>query len=393
MGQKKALMTASVASMIDLFNMDNIHILQELGYEVHVAANFEFGSITSQERVDEFRRQLEREGIVSYHVPIPRSIGDVRHIAASYRQMKRLIQKEQYKIIHTQSPIGGAVARLAAKKSRKDGYKVIYTAHGFHFYDGAPKKNWLLFYPVEKYLSRYTDVLITINQEDYGRAKTFHAKRVFHMPGIGIDVEKFARQRADREVVRQRFGVLPEDYLLVSVGQLSVRKNQETAIRALGHIPDSHVKYLLAGFGEREETDRALARTLHLEQRVIFAGYQSDMGKLLHAADCFVFPSIQEGLPVALMEAMAAGLPVVCSRIRGNTDLVADGAEGRLVDPMDAAGYAEAVMELRQDPERARAYASRAREKVKAFGRGNVHKKMEEIYRDAGSEQVEPKRE
>ena len=169
--KKKALMTASVASMIDLFNMDNIRILQQLGYEVHVASNFKFGSITSQERVDAFRKELKEAGIRVCHIPIPRSIGDIKNIVCSYRQMKRLLEKERYAIVHTQSPIGGVVTRLAAGRIRKHGGKVIYTAHGFHFFKGALKKNWMLFYPIEKFLSRYTDVLITINQEDYQRAR------------------------------------------------------------------------------------------------------------------------------------------------------------------------------------------------------------------------------
>ena len=120
--------------MIDLFNMDNIRILQQLGYEVHVASNFKFGSITSQERVDAFRKELKEAGIRVCHIPIPRSIGDIKNIVCSYRQMKRLLEKERYAIVHTQSPIGGVVTRLAAGRIRKHGGKVIYTAHGFHFF-------------------------------------------------------------------------------------------------------------------------------------------------------------------------------------------------------------------------------------------------------------------
>lgn len=381
MGQKKALMTASVASMIDLFNMDNIHILQELGYEVHVAANFEFGSITSQERVDEFRRQLEREGIVSYHVPIPRSIGDVRHIIQSYRQMKQICMRQKFDLIHTQSPIGGVVARLAAKGLRKNGTTVIYTAHGFHFYDGASKKNWILFYPIEKYFSRHTDILITINQEDYFRAKGFYAKKTVYVPGVGVDISYFEEGEFDRKKAREGLGVGDQDYLLVSVGQLSKRKNQETVIRAVARLRDKSVKYLVVGLGELEREDRNLAERLGVKESIIFAGYRDDIRELLHAADCFVFPSLQEGLPVSLMEAMASGLPVICSRIRGNTDLATDGGEGLLVEPMDVEGYAAAIKEFKNNPGLAYACRRRALMKVREFGKENVHKKMEEIYR------------
>lgn len=378
--KKKALMTASVASMIDLFNMDNIHILQELGYEVQVASNFEFGSITSQERVNAFRKELEAAGIRTYHIPIPRSISDIKNIIVSYRQLRQLCHKEQYEIVHTQSPVGGVVARLAARKLRKRGTRVIYTAHGFHFFHGAPKKNWLLFYPIEKYCSKYTDILITINQEDYSRAKKFHAQKVCYVPGIGIDTEKFCADTGMREELRRDFGFGADDFVVMSVGQLSKRKNQETVIRAMAVTADSHIKYLVVGLGECQDADQKLIEELGLSGRVILAGYRSDVKELLHMADCFVFPSLQEGLPVSLMEAMAAGVPVVCSRVRGNTDLVADGIEGRLVETMDVEGYAAAITEIKNDAEAAERYRRNAYKKIRGFTLEQVRKTMREIY-------------
>ena len=379
--KKKALMTASVASMIDLFNMDNIHLLQSLGYEVHVAANFAFGSITSQERVDEFRTELEQDGIKTYQVPIPRSIFDWKDIMISYRLMKKLCEEERYDLIHTQSPIGGVVARMAAAKHRKKGTKVIYTAHGFHFFKGASLKNWLLFYPIEKFFSRYTDVLITINQEDYARANKFHAKRVAYVPGIGIDLEKFAAlTEPETKALRAELGFSSRDYVLLSLGQLSHRKNQETMIRAMAQIEDKAVRYLLVGAGELEKHYRALITELHLENRVILAGYRRDIPKLLHMADCFVFPSRQEGLPVSLMEAMAAGVPVICSNIRGNTDLVTDRQEGILVDAGDVEGFADAIMEMKRDGNLAERCRRQAGIKIREFGRETVQECMREIY-------------
>lgn len=379
--KKKALITASVASMIDLFNRDNIRILQELGYEVHVASNFAFGSITSQERVDAFREELKGAGIKAYHIPIPRSVADIPNILRSYLWMKRLCKKQRYDIIHTQSPIGGVVARLAAKRLRKTGTRVIYTAHGFHFYKGAPKSGWLLFYPIEKYLSRFTDVLITINKEDYRRAKRFCAKRVYYVPGIGVDTARFAGAGGDADRLRREFGFSREDFVLISVGQLSKRKNQETMIRAMVRISDQSVKYLVVGLGECEESDKDRIRELDLKGRVVLAGYREDVDRLLQMADCFVFPSVQEGLPVSLMEAMASGVPVVCSRIRGNTDLIADGVEGLLVDPMDEAGFAQAVERLKRDPALRDRLREHAREKIRQFDAARVHHRMQRIYR------------
>ncbi len=443
--KKKALMTASVASMIDLFNMDNIHLLQSLGYQVEVAANFAFGSITSQERVDAFRGELEAAGIRTYHVPIPRSISDIKDIISSYRAMKRLCEEGGYTLMHTQSPIGGVVARMAAAKQRKAGMKVIYTAHGFHFFRGAPKANWLLFYPIEKFFSRVTDVLITINQEDFARAGKFHAGKTVCVPGIGIDLDKFAgagretpgdseamqkdpdgsykkleamqkdpdgsykkletmqkdpggshkRSQAlpdgagfssqELQALRDEFGFLAEDYVLLSLGQLSHRKNQETVIRAVARLADKQIKYLIVGAGELEAHDRKLIRELQIEDRVILAGYRGDVPALMHMADCFVFPSKQEGLPVALMEAMASGIPVICSKIRGNTDLIADREQGILVEPEDGEGFAKAIVEMKNDPAFARRCAMQAKTKVKDFGRETVQGMMREIYESVES--------
>lgn len=383
MSKKKALVTASVASMIDLFNRDNIRILQELGYEVHIASNFVFGSITSQQRVDAFKQEMENAGIRVIHVPIPRSITDIKHIIASCKQMKKLMDKERYAIVHTQSPIGGVAARLAARKWRKKGTRVVYTAHGFHFFDGAPKANWLMFYPIEKIFSRYTDVLITINQEDYERAKKFHAKKVCYVPGIGVDVERFCvSSLSKREELRKEIGFEKNDFVLLSVGQLSKRKNQAIMIQAMAQIPDKQVKYFIVGLGEMEEADRKLIQELNLQERVILAGYRENVDELLHVADAFVFPSLQEGLPVSLMEAMAGGLPVVASKVRGNTDLITDGVEGVLVEAMDIEGYAEAVMKLKEDTLLQQKLSKNAQQKIQGFSTECVHEKMKEIYQN-----------
>lgn len=326
---KKALMLASVASMIDLFNADNIEILLSLGYKVDVAANFSFGSITSKERVDEYKRELFERGIGIYNIPIPRSLSMIKEMLISYKRIRELVERERYEIVHCHSPIGGVLCRLACRKARKRyGIRVIYTAHGFHFFKGASKKAWLVFYPVEWFCSIFTDLLITINQEDYKRACGFHTCKVFYVPGIGIHVDEViaAGKGIDRETKRAEFGYKTTDFVFMSTGQISVRKNHEVAIRAMGELRKSgrlgNIKYLIVGFGEEEGRLKKLSKKLGLGSVVAFSGYRSDVKQLLHAVDAFVFPSTQEGLPVAVMEAMAAGLPIVCSRIRGNVDLV-----------------------------------------------------------------------
>lgn len=345
--EKKALQLASVASMIDLFNTDNIRILHSLGFVVDVAANFEEGSITSQERVDEYREELKKQGINVFQVPIPRSISKISNILRSYKIVKKLVEQNHYQIVHCHSPIGGVICRLACRKARKNyGTKVIYTAHGFHFFKGASKTAWMIYYPIEKWCSKYTDVLITINQEDYQNAKKMRAGKVVYIPGIGVNTEEIRNTIVDRNVIRKEFGFSDTDFVFMSTGQISIRKNHELVIRALSKISDEKVKYLIVGFGEEEERLKRIVMDLQLNERVVFAGYRGDVKELLHAVDAFAFPSLQEGLPVALMEAMAAGLPVVASRIRGNVDLIEDGKGGFLYNSDDIDGFAQGMQRV-----------------------------------------------
>ncbi len=346
---KKALMMASVASMIDLFNMDNMEILKNLEYEVDVACNFEYGSITSQDRVDKFKEELIRDNFEVHHIPVPRSIFSVGDIITSYRIMEKLCSENDYQIVHCHSPIGGVIARMACRKARKKGTKVIYTAHGFHFFKGAPIKNWLLYYTAERMTSKFTDSLITINKEDYENAQRFNIDNTEYVPGIGIDVDKIKNVNIDKSKKRLEFNLNEDDFVLFTAGQLSKRKNHEVVIKALAAIENKNVKLLICGLGELESYLRELIAELGLENRVTLAGYRNDVIEQLHAADCFVFPSLQEGLPVALMESMATGLPIVCSNIRGNIDLIEHGVNGFLVDPKDVNGFARYIEKIVSD--------------------------------------------
>ncbi|MGN0482369.1 MAG: glycosyltransferase family 4 protein [Lachnospiraceae bacterium] len=381
---EKVLMTASVASMIDLFNWDNIRILQQMGKEVHVAANFKFGSVTSQQRVDQFRKELEEAGVIVHHLPFPRRMGAVKEMMQSYRGLKKLMEENRFQMVYTQTPIGGVLTRLAARKHHKKGMKVMYAAHGFHFFKGAPLMNWLLFYPIERICARFTDVLLTMNQEDYQRAQNFPAKEIAYIPGVGLELKKFEKENnhVDQTMIRQKFGLTKEDYILMSVGELTRRKNQETVIRAMALIPDSSIKYCIVGMGEYEEFFRQLIKELQLENRVYLLGYSSKVSRMLQMADCFIFPSLQEGLPVALMEAMAATKPVICSQIRGNTDLIEHKKSGLLVEAKDENGYAKAIMAMYQNPQKALEFARQARKKVEGFSKERVNEKMRELYEE-----------
>lgn len=346
---KQVLMLASVASMIDQFNMPNIALLQKLGYHVDVACNFEQGNTCSDARVAELKSKLREMNVRCYQIDFARNIKCIGQNIKAYQQVKKLMEQNHYVFCHCHSPIGGVVARIAGHRTKT---KVIYTAHGFHFYKGAPIANWLMFYPVEKILSYWTDTLITINQEDYERAKKkFHAGKTYYLPGIGIDLERFhvgAAQTIQQK--RQELGLQPQDVFLLSVGELSDRKNHVVVIEAMKQLIQRHpqLRYFICGQGEKKQELQQLIRKYHLEDHVKLLGFRTDVAELCQAADVFVFPSKQEGLPVALMEAMACGVPVVCSRIRGNTDIVKDGVNGYLVSSDRSEKYILAIAKAMQ---------------------------------------------
>lgn len=318
--KKKVLMLASVASMIDQFNMPNIRLLQEMGYEVHVACNYKEGNTCDERRLRELQKLLRQMHVVQHPWDCPRKICPIGRCIRAYRQLRRLTDRYEYDWIHCHSPIGGVLTRLAAHKKK---IRIIYTAHGFHFYRGAPWKNWMLYFPVEKLLSRWTDVLLTINKEDYLFAKAhFHAGSIRYLPGIGIDTGRFRdyRPKMSKEEFGRKYRIPKDAKILLSVGELSVRKNHRLVISLLPKLDDS-VYYLICGQGAQQKRLVQLALRRGVFERVRFLGYQEDVREFYAHADIFVLPSLQEGLPAALMEAMACGLPCIVSDIRGNREL------------------------------------------------------------------------
>ena len=377
---KKALVAASVASMIDQFTIPNIKALIDLGYEVDVAANFEDGGSITEDRAKGLIARLEEMGARVINTPIPRGPLAFGKIIKSYRIIKRISRENKYGIMHCHSPIGGAVARLGVRGERKRvGTRVIYTAHGFHFYKGAPKKNWLLYYPVEKLCARFTDVLLTINREDYELAKRkLRAGRVEYVPGVGIDVEKFLSVSINKAEKKASLGIPEDAPVIFSVGELNQNKNHEVILRALAKInTDAH--YVIAGKGALEGELTKIALALGISERVHLLGYREDVAELYHIADVFVHPSYREGLPVSVMEAMAAGLPVVASKIRGNVDLIMDEG-GYLVAPCDVGGFAEALESVLSSSDKRAKMGAYNRAEAKKYSYEAIEKTILDIY-------------
>lgn len=334
---KRLLLTCTDLMAIQ-FMVPHVKYLSQNGFSVELACSDVGG------RVDELRDELRDIAKVRTVrlVRSPFSPGNLN----GYKDLKKLINSQHWDIIWTNEPVMGVMTRLAARKARLGGTKVIYMAHGFHFYKGAPKLNWLIYYPVEKFCSRFCDMIITINNEDYQRAKSFHAERVEKINGIGVDLERFAPNDDIRAVKRSELGLDENDIMLFNVGELTRRKNQHVIIEALHQLKDPHIKLFICGRGESEAVLKAMVNDFGLGDSVHFLGYRRDINELCCAADIFVFTSLQEGLPRALMEAMANGKAVVCSDIRGNTDLIVN-EKGGFVVPNEPKEVAKAIKVLR----------------------------------------------
>lgn len=368
---KKALMLASVASMIDQFNMPNIQTLQSLGYQVDVVADFTNPGSITQERAEDLKSRLRDMNVRVFDIVIPRTL-NLKSILIAYKEVKKLINAEHYSLIHCHSPIGGVICRQAARGARRSGSKVIYTAHGFHFYDGAPLRNWMVFYPIEKYYSRYTDVLITINKEDYARAsKKFHAHKTIYVPGVGVDTEKFSPKQSGRNKIREELGLREFDIMLLSVGELNENKNHISVIKAISGI--DNLTYVIVGKGAKEQELKKTASECGVN--LLLSGYRMDVADFYNAADMYVLPSLREGLNVSLMEAMASGLAVVCGRIRGNTDLIVD--KDVLFDPLNVKEIRGAITNaiVHKDT-----LGKENLEIIRAFDLENVQKEIAKIY-------------
>lgn len=375
-------MLASVASMIDQFNMPNIALLQKLGYEVDVACNFIEGNTCSDERVAELKQKLLDMHVRCYQIDFARNIKHLGQNMKALWQVEGLMKQNTYEFCHCHSPIGGVVARIAGHRTKT---KVIYTAHGFHFYQGAPVMNWLVYYPVEKMLSRWTDVLITINHEDYKLAKKkFKMKKLTYVPGIGIDTQRECLSQKEKEEKRKELGIPQDAFLITNAAEFTPNKNQKTVIEAIEQLHNPNIYFVMCGIGEKKAELEQYVKEHGLEEHIRFVGFRNDLHEILQTSDCFVLSSFREGLSVALMEAMAEGLPVVCGRIRGNVDLIKDGKGGILVSPENKEDYEAAFRKLYEMKHKELTDFQRMgqinAENVKSFGRSAVERLMENIY-------------
>lgn len=315
-----------------------------------------------------------------YDIPFSRSPFSTDNLKA-YLQLKRLVRENHYDIVHCHTPNAAVMTRLACKGIRKNGTKVIYTAHGFHFFKGAPRKNWLVYYPVEWLCAHWTDILITINKEDYALAKKkMKAGKVKYVPGVGVDTKKFKNLKIDRKEKRTEIGIPEDAFFLLSVGELNDNKNHATIVKAIAKLHNPNIYYAIAGRGSAEETLVRLAESEGIQNNFILFGYRDDIPDLNYAADVFCFPSKREGLGLGAVEAMLSGLPIVTSNVHGINDYSQDGVTGYKCAPMDVGGFAKAIDKLYKDPELRAKMGTYNRKYAEKYDVRKIIKRIGDIY-------------
>ncbi|MCT2918694.1 glycosyltransferase [Limosilactobacillus fermentum] len=380
MKRKRILLVANTASMIYEFNLRNIAILQSLGAEVHVATNFvNPGPIDN--KIDlKLKKILEKKGVMYHQVDFMKGIGNHKLNVKAMKQLCQLCDKFNFDGIHAQSPLGGIIARRVAHRKK---VHILYTAHGFQFFKGGPFLDWLIFFPVEWFYGLWTDALVTINTDDYAVAKHLPIKRVYYIPGVGTDIENVERiakeQRQKlRQEVRRNLGINDDEYLLLSVGELSERKNHATVIKAISKLNDPKIKYVIAGIGDEETNLKSLIKENRLENKVQLLGYQTDLDGLYFAADLNVFISKREGLGLGGLDGVAHGLYIIGNGNTGMKDYIQSDDIGLLVkDPTDVDEVSRTIAFAKQGKKKV---TGKGLEAMREFDYRNVNRIMKSIY-------------
>lgn len=367
---KRVLYVSNILAHINSFHKPYIKMLREQGYAVDVLTNA--NGAPKPDYCDEL-----------YDVCIERSPFRIKNLKA-IKIAKKIIRENNYSMIHVHTPMGATVGRIAAIKSRRSGTKVIYTSHGFHFYDGAPMINWLLYYPMEKYLARFTDCIITINHEDYKRAKKIAGPncKVEYVNGVGVELERFCyTSREDKTAKKEEYGFVGKTVLFYAA-EFITRKNHEFLIKAfkLVHNQNPNTILALAGVGPEFEKMKILAKDLGLGEAVKFLGYRKDVPKLLSMCDIVVSSSRQEGFPINLAEAVATGVPCVVSDIRGNVDVIKDGVTGFVYKQHNEKDFCDKVLRIINDSDCWNEFAENCKDVAKEIDVNTLTEKIDDIY-------------
>lgn len=371
MAQMKVMIVASVENHILGFHKPFIKFFQKQGYEVHIAT-----------KITVKRDEFDKMGVVSHDINFSRSPYSIANIT-SLIQLINIMKKNKYRLVHVHTPVAALLARLASKITNTK--PVLYTAHGFHFYNGAPLKNWILYYSMEKLAARWTDGLITMNEEDFEIAHTLPIRingNIYKVHGVGIDIQKYRIDDAEiRTKTRHKLNLADDDIMILTVAELNQNKNHIQLIKAIAELRETgNVYCFIVGEGKLKQYLHDYVKKKNLEKKVIFLGFRKDVPELLAASDIFCMLSYREGLPRAVMEAMAAGKPVVASNIRGNRDLIKDKMNGFLVPVNNIYATETAILKLVKDENLRISMGNEGKKLIKKYSIETVLEEMSLIY-------------
>ena len=367
---KKILFVATVQSHICQFHLPIMKMLKEEGFEVHVAAR---------------NNLAEKNGLQMkyadkiYDIPFERSPFNKNNIKA-YKKLNDILKKENYNIVHCNTPVGGMITRLASNKFRKKGLRVIYTAHGFHFYKGAPIKNWIIYYPIEKFMASLTDVIITMNEEDYNRALTFNIDKVYKVNGVGLDLNAYKSNSTSLAQYREEFGLKEEDFVIAMIAEVNKNKNHKQIIDAIEHLNKKDIKLICAGEGILLDSIKEEIEKRNLQDNIKMLGFRKDIDKIISVCDIGVLMSYREGLPRNIMELMSAKKTVIGTNIRGIKDLIEDEKTGYLVEVGDYKTTANKIEKLYNNKNLLKELSDNCYSFIKKYDINNVLKDLKAIY-------------
>lgn len=368
---KKIMVLTTTDNMIWQFLIPHIEHLKSLGNEVQcVCAKTGFW----------FDELKDKYGYTMHEIPFKRSPVNLANIKG-YKKLKEIQKQEKFDLVYCQQPVGGLMGRFVGKKFK---IPVIYTAHGFHFFNGCPFKNKVIFKTVEKWLSKYTDILVTINEEDYQAALKMKAKKVFKINGIGMDFAKYEHTTETKQEIRNSLNIKDDEFVIVTVAEFIKRKNYETMLKTVAELKSrgDKVRYLICGRGKDEELIKQQIKDLGIEDCVNLLGYRKDVNRIMMASDLFLIASYHEGLTLSVIEAMSFGLPCVVSDVRGNRDLIVEGKGGFTAETEDNVSFADKIEQILKDKELKQAMAEFNKEESKKYTIEHVKQQLEKIYKE-----------
>lgn len=372
MSRGKVLFLATVYTHLATFHIPFMRLLEDKGYEVHAAASAAEGR----------KEEVEAIGVKCWDIPFARSPYSPKNLRA-FQELKRLLEAHHFALVHVHTPVAAFLGRYLAKATGQG--PVLYTAHGFHFYKGAPLRNWLIYYTAERLAARWTDGLIVMNGEDFDNARRLGFepdKNLFYVHGVGVDLTHYSPLASPKEYIRLELSLSPTGVVVTCAAEMIPRKNHMLLLNAWKILSArcSDCYLLLMGTGELLSV---LQEKVKEEQipRVYFLGYRRDVPQILRESDIVTLTSKHEGLPRCIMEAMAAGKPVVATDVRGSRDLVEHGKTGFLVELGDVEGLVSALETLIKNEGLRKSMGKAGLEKIKDYSLDRVLCEMEAIYK------------